>query len=447
MSFVSYAQNYEDVMLWRALKHVHNGFYIDVGANDPAVDSVTKAFYERGWKGINIEPLKSHHQDLLEARPNDINLLCAAGREHGQIDIWECDVRGWATASPDVIQKHKREGHTGVLHKVPLFPLGDICKQYVQGDIHFLKIDVEGFEKDVLKGMNFKTFRPWIIVVEATKPNSTEEIHEDWEALITSNDYALAYADGLNRFYVSKEQSPYLFDALRYPPNVFDRYKKVQQFDSEVRAQQAEAKAHQAQQESMQAEAKALHAQQEAMQAEAKALHAQQQAMQTEAKALHAQEQYIQAEAKAQQAQAALDVHLTQLHAVYASTSWRITAPLRWPIHQWLLLRQHGPKSRAKALTKQVLRKLLPAVVARPRLFSWAKHLTNTLGLTERLKPFVRSVFKMHSHPLVTSAPSSEVIRKEASFLLNASPHLTPRARQIYTDLKTAIEHHPNGSV
>ena len=56
MSIVSYSQNFEDVMLWRALKDVENGFYIDVGANHPAIDSVTKLFYENGWSGINIEP-------------------------------------------------------------------------------------------------------------------------------------------------------------------------------------------------------------------------------------------------------------------------------------------------------------------------------------------------------------------------------------------------------
>ena len=43
MKFVSYEQNFEDVMLWRALKHVENGFYIDVGANDPTTESVTKS--------------------------------------------------------------------------------------------------------------------------------------------------------------------------------------------------------------------------------------------------------------------------------------------------------------------------------------------------------------------------------------------------------------------
>jgi hypothetical protein len=47
MSFVSYAQNFEDVMLWRALRDIKGGFYIDVGANSPGMDSVTKAFYDR----------------------------------------------------------------------------------------------------------------------------------------------------------------------------------------------------------------------------------------------------------------------------------------------------------------------------------------------------------------------------------------------------------------
>ncbi len=67
MTFISYAQNFEDVMLWRALKHVERGFYIDVGAFSPDLDSVTRAFSERGWRGINIEP-NPHYLAQLNAR-------------------------------------------------------------------------------------------------------------------------------------------------------------------------------------------------------------------------------------------------------------------------------------------------------------------------------------------------------------------------------------------
>ncbi len=279
MSFVSYAQNFEDVMLWRALKHVENGFYIDVGANDPTIDSVTKAFYERGWHGINIEPLPSHHRDLAEERPRDINLQCAAGSANGEIEVWECDVRGWATASANVVAQHTANGHTGAFHKVPVSRLADICAHHAPGEIHFLKIDVEGFEKSVIDGMDFLRFRPWILVIEATRPNSTEEIHDEWESGILSVGYFLAYTDGLNRFYIAQECSE-LLNSLRYPPNVFDNFIRSEQLNSELRAQQAETKA-------QQAETKAQ-----------------------------------QAETKAQQAEVALS-------AIYASHSWRITAPLR----------------------------------------------------------------------------------------------------------------------
>src|SRR5271169_5465726 len=76
--FVSYSQNGEDVMLWRALRHVRNGVYIDVGANDPVIGSVTKAFYDSGWTGINIEPVPEYFVLISEMRPLDINLQVAA---------------------------------------------------------------------------------------------------------------------------------------------------------------------------------------------------------------------------------------------------------------------------------------------------------------------------------------------------------------------------------
>ena len=56
MAFVSHAQNYEDVMLWRALRQVADGFFIDIGAQSADLDSVTRAFSERGWRGLNVEP-------------------------------------------------------------------------------------------------------------------------------------------------------------------------------------------------------------------------------------------------------------------------------------------------------------------------------------------------------------------------------------------------------
>ena len=51
---ISYAQNFEDVILNRAFRHQRSGFYIDIGAFDPVVDSVTKHFYDLGWRELML---------------------------------------------------------------------------------------------------------------------------------------------------------------------------------------------------------------------------------------------------------------------------------------------------------------------------------------------------------------------------------------------------------
>ena len=76
----SYSQNFEDVMLRRALQDIRCGFYIDVGAFDPLMDSVTNWFYGEGWSGINIEPNPEMLATLQVARTRDVNLGCAIGQ-------------------------------------------------------------------------------------------------------------------------------------------------------------------------------------------------------------------------------------------------------------------------------------------------------------------------------------------------------------------------------
>src|SRR5687767_2416808 len=100
MTFISYAQNCEDVMLYRALREVEHGFYVDVGANSPEVDSVTRAFYERGWRGINIEPMTVCHEQLAAARPRDINLPIALGETSGAICFHDIPGTGLSTIDP-----------------------------------------------------------------------------------------------------------------------------------------------------------------------------------------------------------------------------------------------------------------------------------------------------------------------------------------------------------
>ncbi len=224
MKFISYAQNREDVILWRSLKNISKGFYIDVGANDPVIDSVTKAFYDHGWSGINIEPVTQWYDLLCEDRQRDINLNVAAGKENGQLTIYEIPDTGLSTQNKSTAERHSDEsGYQNSSIIVPVKTLSSICTEKVSGDIHFLKIDVEGAEKDVLQGIDLSQIRPWIILVEATDPNTKAENYEDWEYLLLDSGYQFVYLDGVNRFYIAKEHIAFEKN-FQSPPNFFDNF-------------------------------------------------------------------------------------------------------------------------------------------------------------------------------------------------------------------------------
>jgi FkbM family methyltransferase len=228
--FVSYAQNFEDVMLWRALRHVGTGFYIDAGAYDPVSDSVTKAFYERRWRGINIEPAPAPYARLLAERPNDININAALGEQEGSAPFYlVAEGNGLSTLSPDFARTHQGAGWAQREIAVEVKTLASICELYAPSVIHFLKIDVEGAEASVLRGADFARFRPWIILIEATKPNSQIPTHQEWENLLIDAAYEFIYFDGLNRFYLAAEQREALAPAFNAPPNVFDGFVRARE--------------------------------------------------------------------------------------------------------------------------------------------------------------------------------------------------------------------------
>ncbi len=239
MRFISYAQNFEDVMLWRALKEVRNGFYIDVGANHPTIDSVTKAFYERGWNGINIEPEKELYDLLKGERPKDINLNIAISASVKSIEFYVSKVRGWSTTDQNISDTQKKKGTISEIRTIEAKSLDQICNEYHQDEVHFLKIDVEGAEKDVLESFSFQEVRPWILVIEATKPGTPIDISSEWESIITAHQYTFVYFDGLNKYYIADEHKE-LTNSFRCPPNVFDDFVMAAQVEAE--AQRDEAK-------------------------------------------------------------------------------------------------------------------------------------------------------------------------------------------------------------
>lgn len=404
MTFTSYSQNFEDVMLWRALGNIKNGFYIDIGAHDPILGSVTKAFYDRGWNGINIEPISAPFGLLESGRPRDINLQLCTGSYNGNIDIYDVQPSGLATTISKVAKDYRAKGHSVEKKSIAVKTLETICKEHARDTVHFLKIDVEGAEKDVLLGADFNSFRPWIIIVEATCPNSTKQTHMEWESIILNAGYTYAYFDGINNFYVSNKHDELLVH-FTTPPNYFDGFALSSTcfFSRQVRD------------ELNQSNPQIKELANELSKSQQLIVNAQTQAEQSETRAVQA---------------------TTLLQAAYNSRSWRITAPLRWFANQTRLLRHHGLIARTKALTKIITRPIVLRVIAfinsRPGLRRQFVKLSKRLGLYN----FARTIYLRFSRlphqtqPVPNQFITAEFVKKK---------HTSQHAHRIFTDLRVAI--------
>ena len=149
---------------------------------------------------------------------------------------------GLSTINADYAYEYNQAGLEITTSHVKVDTLQNVWEQYVgENEVHFLKIDVEGFEAQVLKANDWGKNRPWILLIEATRPGCPIPSYQDWEPILISNNYLMAYADGLNRYYIAKEHQD-LAAAFTYPPNVFDNFILASVFEAKKTVNEADAR-------------------------------------------------------------------------------------------------------------------------------------------------------------------------------------------------------------
>ena len=204
---IYYSQNREDLILKSFFPDLKNGFYVDVGAHDPEIFSVTKLFYDIGWKGINIEPQKQYYAKLMKERKRDINLNIALGSKKSEAILREyLDADGLSTMSTSIMKNYQKDKVFSRVTKkytdytIPVTTLESVLASHATGqEINFLKIDVEGLEKEVILGNNWHKYRPQVLCIESNHES------EDWHKLLSSASYNKFFFDGLNEYFIAKE--------------------------------------------------------------------------------------------------------------------------------------------------------------------------------------------------------------------------------------------------
>jgi FkbM family methyltransferase len=169
------------------------GRFLDIGAADGVTYSNTRALYEVGWKGVLVEPSNRLYNELTKLYNTDeemllVNRLVASST--GEMVFFD--------NQKHTLSSTKKE-HCELFKNYPPFvettAKSISWQDFIQtfpGPYHFVSIDTEGMDYEILKLIDLKGINNKMICVE--KVYNDEGIKE----YLLDKGYKIVYASGEN---------------------------------------------------------------------------------------------------------------------------------------------------------------------------------------------------------------------------------------------------------
>lgn len=207
---------HEDELIWRFFGQRIDGFFVEVGANEPRGGSQTWFFEQKGWRGILVEPQSRLCERLRVERPRShvFQVACGAPGHAKELPFFVAETSGHSSLAKNLIDPTTRYVETEM---VKVMTLDALLAEAGQPRIDFISIDVEGTQLDVLRGFDLRRHRPALLLLEDHLHNLQVHRH------VRRQGYRLVKRTGLNNWYVPADQ-PF---TMTTPMERFRLWKKV----------------------------------------------------------------------------------------------------------------------------------------------------------------------------------------------------------------------------
>lgn len=206
----------EDLTLLELFDGKLSGFYIECGAHDGFIASVTYSFEAIGWTGLLVEPVPRTNAAAKRRRPHStvIQAVMSKRGSSGTIKFAEVTTNGkhenasrsYVAGKEPPKQVTKRDDTT--IHDVKVMTMDDALAGMtpLPSVIDFAVIDVEGHEMDLFDGWDLDKWKPRALMVEEYPPGKRSELLE----MLQRRGYKVVHTVGWNKLLVRNDDAALL---------------------------------------------------------------------------------------------------------------------------------------------------------------------------------------------------------------------------------------------